>query len=237
MRAYRESVDIMASLLEAAPYRPHRSPLTQMFKATSLNSAYFRKYLEYALLADFLTSSNGNFEITEKGQLFLQKYKEISQNNIDTLKNERYKLTLTFKNKKSPPSQSMRPEQEPTVEIQVKDLKSDFHRLDAKKYYNELITFGFQPQEATKIIASLNIINRSNPTFFSGKKINLIKACLAYTYAKISYAPFDPPRTLKECKIAQYFGTTERSIQIIFKKYMSIIQESQKKEVETKQAF
>ena len=208
-----------------------------MFKTTSLNSAYFKKYLKYALLADFLSLRNSNFEITEKGQLFLQKYKEISQNNIDNLKNERYKLTMTFKNKKLPSSQSLRPEQEPIVEIKVEDLKSDFHRLDAKKYYDELITFDFKPQEAIGIIASLNIINRSNPTFLSGKKINLIKACLAYTYAKISYAPFDPPRTLTECKIAQYFGTTERSIQIIFKKYMSIIQESQKKEVKTKQAF
>jgi hypothetical protein len=81
-----------------------------------------------------------------------------------------------------------------------------------------------------KIIDWLNLINQSNPTFFSGKKTSLIKACLAYANTRISHSPSYPPRTLTKRKIAQYFGTAVASIQIGFKKYVAIIEESKRKE-------
>ena len=234
MRINRDSIDIMASFLEAAS---HGSPSTEILKTANLSWSVFKKYLKYALGADFLCLSYSNYEVTEKGQLFLKNYKEISQYYIETVKkidqltNERNKLTMTFlkKNKKSPPLQIMEPE--PIVEFQVEDLKSDLQRLDAKKYYDELVTLGFKPKDATEIIAWLNIINQSNPTFFSGKKISLIKACLAYANTRISHSPSYPPRSLTRRKIAQYFGTTVGSIQISYKKYVSIIQESQKEKI------
>jgi predicted transcriptional regulator len=238
MRANRESIDIMASFLEVAS---HGSSSTEILKTANLSWSVFKKYRKYALRADFLCLSNNNYEVTKEGQLFLQNYKEISQDYIETVKildqltNERNKLTMTFlkKNKKSQPFQSMKSEPEPIVEFQVKDLKSDLQRLDAKKYYDELVILGFKPKDATEIITWLNIINRSNPTVFSGKKISLIKACLAYANTRISHSPSYPPRTLARRKIAQYFGTTVGSIQISYKKYVSIIQESQKKEALT----
>lgn len=234
MRANRDSIDIMASFLEAAS---HGSPSTQILKTANLSWFVFKKYLKYALRADFLCLSYSNYEVTKKGQLFLENYKEISQEyfetvkKIDQLTNERKKLTMTFlkNNKKSPPLQIMEPE--PIVEFQVKDLKSELQRLDAKKYCDELIVLGFKPKDAAEIIDRLNIINRSNPTFFSGKKISLIKACLAYANTRMSHSPSYPPRSLSKRKIAQYFGTTERSIQRSFKEYVSIIQDSQKEKI------
>ena len=242
MRVNRDSVDIMASFLEAAS---HGSSSTEIMKSSNLSWDVFKKYRKYALLADFLRSSYSNYEVTEKGQLFLQNYKETAQKYveaqklIDQLKSERNKLTMTFleENNKSSPLQIIKPEQEHTVEFQVENIKSNLQRIDAKKYYDELITFGFKPEYATEIIASLNAINQSNPTFFSGKKINVIKACLAYAHTRISHSPSYPTRALTRRKIAQYFGTTTGSIQLNFKKYISIMQESEKKEVLTKQAF
>ena len=202
MRANRASIDIMASFLEAAS---HGFSPTQILKTANLSWLLFKKYRKYALRANFLSLSYSNYEVKKKGQLFLQKYKETSQyynetaKIIDQLTNERNKLAMTFlkKNKKSSQKlQIAKPEQEPKFKFQVKDLTSDFQRIDAKKYYNELLILGFKPKDATEIIAWLNIINRSNPTFFSGKKIGLIKACLAYAKTRISHSPSYPPRIL-----------------------------------------
>ncbi len=103
-----------------------------------------------------MRSSYSNYEVTTKGQLFLQTYTETSQKYfesakiIDQLTIERDKSTGTFlnTNKKTRPIQILKPE--PIVEFQVKNLKSDLQRIDAKKYYDELVTFGFKAWKQKK---------------------------------------------------------------------------------------
>ena len=83
MGANRDSIDLMASFLEVAS---HGSSSTQILKTANLSWFVFKKYRKYALRADFLCLSYSNYDVTKKGQLFLQKYKETSQYYIDTVK-------------------------------------------------------------------------------------------------------------------------------------------------------
>jgi hypothetical protein len=88
-----------------------------------------------------------------------------------------------------------------------------------------LASLGFSQRNISDIISLAEIINKKHPTFFAGKKLAIIKSCLAYAYVKYSYSPGRPPRNLSRRKIADFYKVHPATIQHQTKKYQEIINE------------
>jgi len=72
---YRDRVDILADVLEAATENRLK---TKIMYSANLNYKLLSKYLEEALSLGFVSADNGGYGVTEKGLEFLERYNSIS---------------------------------------------------------------------------------------------------------------------------------------------------------------
>jgi predicted transcriptional regulator len=218
----RDNLELAVDILKAAC---GGSGKTRIMNSANLSFALLEKYLKIVLDAGFLQVNDSIYQVTEKGQIFIEKYDELNQRNL-----EAQKLTKKLYIEREEMKHSLLNEICPLNEQNESDIRLDkeaskaycaFQRIDGTKFYGELQTLGFKPEEAIQIVSWVDIINSSRPIFFSGKKPSLIKANLAYTGARI----FSTPRTLTQHTIAKYYRTSVNSIQRLFKDYLTILYE------------
>ena len=75
MAKYRDGLGIIADILHAAGSGAKK---TRIMGVANLSYTLFEKYLKDTIQIGFLRMSNGGFEVTEKGQNFLEKYVSFS---------------------------------------------------------------------------------------------------------------------------------------------------------------
>jgi predicted transcriptional regulator len=75
MAKYRDGLGIIADILHAAGSGNKK---TRIMGVANLSYRLFEKYLEDTVQTGFLRMSDGGFEVTEKGQDFLEKYLSFS---------------------------------------------------------------------------------------------------------------------------------------------------------------
>jgi predicted transcriptional regulator len=70
---YRDRVDIIVDVLNAASSGAKK---TRIMHLANLSYSLLKKYLEEAAVIGFLSFDGGDYEVTERGQMFLKKYRE-----------------------------------------------------------------------------------------------------------------------------------------------------------------
>jgi predicted transcriptional regulator len=75
MTKYRDRVDILADVLEAATENRLK---TKIMYSANLNHKLLSKYLEEALTLGFVSTDGNGYGVTEKGLEFLERYNSIS---------------------------------------------------------------------------------------------------------------------------------------------------------------
>jgi predicted transcriptional regulator len=75
MAKYRDSLDIIADILNAAG---NGAKKTRIMYVANLSYKLLQKYLEETVQTGFMRINNNGYEITEKGQAFLEKYGDFS---------------------------------------------------------------------------------------------------------------------------------------------------------------
>ena len=75
MPKYRSRLEIIADVLEAVGDGAKK---TRIMYIANLSYKLLGKYLKKTVEADLLNFNNDHFEVTEKGQLFLEKFKDFS---------------------------------------------------------------------------------------------------------------------------------------------------------------
>ena len=219
----------MASLLNAAS---HGTSKSEILKQANISWSVFKKYLKFALQSDLLYLSYSNYEVTKKGEIFLQKHADFSPRYLDTmvqldkLLEEGDALRQLFSSSKRKQTQNNQAVQKRDLDLSptISDYGT-FKRVDFNEFRNELATLGFSQGNISDILSLAEIINKKHPIFFAGKKLAVIKSCLAYAYAKYSYSPGRPPKNLSRSKIADFYRVYPPTIQHQTKKYQEIINE------------
>jgi predicted transcriptional regulator len=75
MAKYRDGLEIIADILHAAGSGAKK---TRIMGAANLSYRLFEKYLRRTVQNGFLRLNNEGYEVTEKGQAFLEKYYALS---------------------------------------------------------------------------------------------------------------------------------------------------------------
>jgi len=75
-RKQRSGIDIIADMLDAAGEGAKR---TRIMYVTNLSYKLLKKYLKKVMDANLLEKKGNNYNITEKGELFLEKYDSYSE--------------------------------------------------------------------------------------------------------------------------------------------------------------
>jgi predicted transcriptional regulator len=76
MVKYRRRLEIIADILNAA--RKNTVKKTRIMYVANLSHGLLEKYLMEAIHIGFIRFNNNGYEVTEKGQLFLEKYMQFS---------------------------------------------------------------------------------------------------------------------------------------------------------------
>jgi predicted transcriptional regulator len=98
MTKYRDGLGIIADILNAAGKGAKK---TRIMGVANLSYRLFEKYLREIVQVDFLRLNNDGYEVTEKGQTFLEKYNDFSsrysrlQNELQSAMYEREVLKKT----------------------------------------------------------------------------------------------------------------------------------------------
>lgn len=217
----RDNLELAVDILKAAC---GGSGKTRIMNSANLSFALLEKYLKIVLDAGLLQLNDSIYEVTEKGQIFIEKHDELKQRHLGAqelarkLFIEREEMKHSLLNEICPLNEQN--ESDMRLDKEDSNVRCTFQNIDGTKFFGELQTLGFKP-EAAQIVSWVDIINSSRPIFFSGKKPSLIKANLAYTGARI----FSTPRTLTRQSIANYYGISVHSIQRLFKDYLTILYE------------
>jgi predicted transcriptional regulator len=218
---------MMAGLLNAAS---HGTSKSEILKQANISWNVFKKYLKMALQSGLLCLSYSNFELTKKGELFLQKHADFSKRYLDTiaqlnkLSEEEDALREVFSKRKRKQIQNNQSLQQTDFNLALPTSDhSTFERIDNNEFKKELASLAFSPANISDIISLVEIIHKNNPTFFSGKKIAVIKSCLAYAYVRYTYSSGRPPHNLSRRNIAKFFGVYPATIQHQTKKYLELI--------------
>lgn len=75
MPRYRSGLEIIADVLEAVGDSAKK---TKIMYVANLSYKLLEKYLKKTVEADLLSPNNDCFEVTEKGKLFLERFKDFS---------------------------------------------------------------------------------------------------------------------------------------------------------------
>ncbi|MBS7635391.1 hypothetical protein KEJ34_07940 [Candidatus Bathyarchaeota archaeon] len=75
MSKYRDRLRIIADILTAVDSRAKK---TKIMYGANLSHSLLEKYLDETLMIGFLKLNGNEYEVTEKGKLFLEKYAEFS---------------------------------------------------------------------------------------------------------------------------------------------------------------
>jgi predicted transcriptional regulator len=75
MSKYRDRLRIIADILMAADSRAKK---TKIMYGANLSHSLLEKYLDEVMMIGFLRADGNEYEVTEKGKLFLEKYVEFS---------------------------------------------------------------------------------------------------------------------------------------------------------------
>jgi len=75
MPRYRSRLEIIADVLDAVGESAKK---TRIMYVANLSYKLLGKYLKKTVEANLLSSNNDYFEVTEKGQLFLERFKDFS---------------------------------------------------------------------------------------------------------------------------------------------------------------
>ena len=99
-------------------------------------------------------------------------------------------------------------------------MKISFDRIKPDEFYDELTNLGFTSEAALEIISWIDLIYLKDKFFFLGKKIRVIKACLACNGAVLLGVSNVTRHTIK-----LFFKVNSRSIQNFYKAYRRVILE------------
>ena len=88
MAKYRNRIDIIAAVLNVAVKGARK---TRIMYIANLSYKLLEKYLRETLELGFVGSSNGDYQVTDKGLAFLEKYSDFSSK-YSRIENERQKM-------------------------------------------------------------------------------------------------------------------------------------------------
>jgi predicted transcriptional regulator len=225
MRRNRDATEITVDILRATLTNGCK---TGILLTANLSFALMEKYLNILVKADLLYFDSKSYKLTEKGQLFLQEYDKLkpqireAETVLKKLELQRKDLQRQFLIKEKQEFNTTQPKEFVSSEKEFFAPKCSLARIDCIKFYEELKTLGFSQKVAKEIISWIDLINISQPAFFSGKKINVIKTCLAYTASKI----LESPCTLTRNSVAKFFGTSPTTIQRVYKNYLLVLKKA-----------
>jgi predicted transcriptional regulator len=219
----RDSLGLVVDILEAVN---EHSSKTGIMDAANLNFSYVNSCLRIALSAGFLVVSNQRYEITEKGRCFLEKCRRFNVSfvevttSLDRLKEERKALENEMAGRKEGSVKEKEILGEDAEEMPAR-IDCSFGRIDPTEFYEELTSLGFAAKAALEIVSWIDLIVKKDRFFFSGKKPNVIKACLA----SVGTVLLSEPNNMTRQRIRRFFKVDIRSIQHWFKDYRRFISE------------
>ena len=219
MRAYRDSVDIVAAILKAAETG---ASLTSIMLYANLNYLLVKKYLKIAADGGLLKYNGQCYEITQKGESYLKTHNDIQtinaqiQESMKTTAALKITLKQLLSGKEPLIKQEVQSQNEKPI---LSEVSPDFKRIDYDQFFQELLTLGFKPQNAAEITSWINIVKETKFSALLGKKPAVIKACLAYIGGKT----LDGREIFAQRKIAVFYGLYPATVHKFFKRYLMIL--------------
>jgi predicted transcriptional regulator len=218
----RNNLDIIAAVLEESQMV---SGITRIMNNANLSYALVSNYLRIALDSDLIKHSDSCYKTTEKGKKYLERYSNLKgeklkvQESLKTIDEEKKNLLNLLWSKEGLVGEPPHQEKETNIFLVPSSVIA---RINLETFDNELLELGFGTQDAAEITSWVKIIKEHSPSFFSGKKANTIKACLAYVGGQV----FGNSRHFSQHKIAKFYNLYSCTINRSYKSFVTALKET-----------